>query len=151
MDNPISENIYSEAPGSYQEYHPTRNRGRCCLLCQHWTGFRELRQEKRHLLVVSEGQCRLNQVSCLPTFQELQENPHLCEHKCPKFEKIPELRAKNMTVRQRLYANMYSKTFLTNALRWNYNDPNAQYNNKNPWNQYPNTIIAKYINRKMRN
>ena len=145
MTNPISENIYRETAEICRQYHPTRNRGRCCLLCRHWSGHRELRQERRHILVISDGCCRLKQLSCLPSAQELQKSPHHCNHHCAKFEKISELRAKNMTVRQRLYANMYSKTFLTKVLRWHYHDPQATYTEKQAWNKEPSTIIAKYL------
>ena len=32
--------------------------------------------------------------------------------RCNSFHKIPELRGKNMTINEKLYARMYTKTFL---------------------------------------
>ena len=89
-------------------YHSTRNRGRCCLLCRHWTAPRDLRQERRYLVVLANGHCRLGERSCLEGYslRDLQQHYHACQHACPKFEKIPELRAKNMTEQQKKYAGM---------------------------------------------
>ena len=89
-------------------YHSTRNRGRCCLLCRHWTAPRDLRQERRYLVVLANGHCRLGETTCVEgrTLRALQQEPHACTHACPKFEKIPKLRARNMTMRQRAYAGM---------------------------------------------
>ena len=89
-------------------YHSTRNRGRCSLLCRHWTAPRDLRQERRYLVVLANGQCRLGERSCLEGYslRDLQGFSHVCQHACPKFEKISELRAKNMTEQQRKYAGM---------------------------------------------
>ena len=92
-------------------YHSTRNRGRCCLLCRHWTAPRDLRQERRYLVVLANGHCRVGETTCVEgrSLKSLQEEQHVCQHSCPKFEKIPELRAKNMTARQRQYAGMTPK------------------------------------------
>ena len=92
-------------------YHSTRNRGRCCLLCRHWTAPRDLRQERRYLVVLENGHCRLGERTCVEgrSLKSLQEEQHVCQHSCPKFETIPELRAKNMTARQRQYAGMTPK------------------------------------------
>ena len=104
----ITENAYQEGQDKSLFYHSTRNRGRCCLVCKHWTAPRDLRQERRWLVVLANGHCRLGERTCVEgrTLRALQQEPHACTHACPKFEKIPELRARNMTMRQRAYAGM---------------------------------------------
>ena len=89
-------------------YHSTRNCGRCCLLCRHWTAPRDLRQERRYLVVLANGHCRLGETTCVEgrSLKSLQQEGHVCQNSCPKFEKIPELRAKNMTEQERKYAGM---------------------------------------------
>jgi hypothetical protein len=102
----ITENTYTESVPL--AYHSTLNRGRCCLLCRHWTAPRDLRQERRYLVILENGHCRLNERTCVEghPIGELQREQHVCRHACPKFEKIPELRAKSMTLLQRSYARM---------------------------------------------
>ncbi len=102
----ITENAFTE--GEPLVRHSTRNRGRCCLVCRHWTAPRDLQQERRSLVVLRKGRCRLGECVCVEgrSLDELQQEPHSCEHACPKFEKIPELRARNMTLLQRSYARM---------------------------------------------
>ena len=105
----ITENNYVEMPdGPFFHYHSTRNRGRCCLVCKHWTAPRDLRQERRWLVVLAKGHCRLGERTCVEgrSLRVLQQEPHTCRHACPRFEKIPELRARNMTLLQRAYAGM---------------------------------------------
>ncbi len=104
----ITENAYQEGQDGHLFYHSTRNRGRCCLLCRHWTAPRDLRQERRYIVVLANGHCRLGERTCVEgrTLRALQREPHACRHICPKFEKIPELRAKSMTEQQRRYAGM---------------------------------------------
>ena len=105
----ITENNFVEKPdGPFFHYHSTQNRGRCCLLCRHWTAPRDLRQERRWLVVLANGHCRLGETTCVEgrSIRALQRGPHACRHACPKFEKIPELRARNMTLLQRSYARM---------------------------------------------
>jgi len=105
----ITENNYVEMPdGPFFHYHSTQNRGRCCLLCRHWTAPRDLRQERRWLVVLANGHCRLGERTCVEgcSLHVLQHESHACTHACPKFEKIPELRARNMTLEQRAYAGM---------------------------------------------
>ena len=102
----ITENTYTECEPL--AYHSTLNRGRCCLLCRHWTAPRDLRQERRYIVVLANGRCRLGEATCVEgrSLRDLQQEPHACTHACPKFEKIPELRAKNMTGQQHRYAGM---------------------------------------------
>ena len=104
----ITENAYQEGQDKFLFYHSTRNRGRCCLLCKHWTAPRDLRQERRYIVVLANGHCRLGERTCVEgrSLRALQQEPHACSHACPKFEKIPELRARNMTGQQRRYAGM---------------------------------------------
>ena len=89
----ITENSYMEGPNEFLFYHSTRNRGCCCLLCRHWTAYRDLRQKKRFLVVYSNGHCNLGERTCVEghSLKNLQNDPHACNHVCPKFEKISEL------------------------------------------------------------
>ena len=102
----ITESTYTECEPL--TYHSTQNRGRCCLVCRHWTAPRDLRQERRRLVVLEKGNCRLGERMCVEghSIGELQHWPHSCRHACQKFEKIAELRARNMTLLQRSYAKM---------------------------------------------
>lgn len=106
----ITENSYEKLYGKdfVPHYHRTCYRGRCCLLCRHWTAPRDLRQERRYLVVLGNGHCRLGETTCVEghSLQNLQHDHHSCRNTCPKFEKIPELLAKNMTLLQRAYARM---------------------------------------------
>ena len=101
----ITENAYPEGADGRLFYHSTRNRGRCCLLCRHWTAPRDLRQARRWLVVLANGHCRLGETSCLEgrSLRSLQHEPHVCRNACPKFERIPELMAKNITGQQRYH------------------------------------------------
>ncbi len=102
----ITENTFTESEPL--AYHSTENRGRCCLVCRHWTAPRDLRQERRYIVVLANGHCRLGETTCVEgrSLRVLQHEPHACTHACPKFEKIPELMAKNMTGQQHRYAGM---------------------------------------------
>ena len=105
----ITEDTFVEEPdGPPFRYHSTQNRGRCCLVCRHWTAPRDLRQERQWLVVLANGHCRFGERTCVEgrSLHVLQQDPHICRHNCPKFEKIPELRARNMTLLQRTYAGM---------------------------------------------
>ena len=94
----ITENAYPEGADESLFYHSTRNRGRCCLLCRHWTASRDLRQKKRYIVVLANGHCCLGERTCLEgrSLRNLQLDPHVCQNTCQKFEKIPELKAKEM-------------------------------------------------------
>ena len=102
----ITENTFTE--DEPLAHHSTHNRGRCCLVCKHWTAPRDLRQERLSLVVLGKGHCRFGEKMCVEGvfLSDLQQQPHSCKHACPKFEKIPELRARNMTLIQRCYARM---------------------------------------------
>lgn len=95
MNNPITVAQYpkSEIP---EHYICIRDLKKACIVCQHWTSRRDLRKDKRYIVELEKGKCRLQKE--LPS--------------CRSFQKIPELRAKNMTINEKLYARMYSKTFL---------------------------------------
>ena len=83
----------SEIP---ERYIRIRDLKELCLICQHWTSRRDLRKDKRYIVELEHGKCRLQHELC----------------SCKSFQKIPELRAKNMTINEKLYARIYTKTFL---------------------------------------
>ena len=95
MNNPVTVAQYpkSEIP---ERYIRIRDLKELCLICQHWTSRRDLRKDKRYIVELEHGNCRLKHELC----------------SCKSFQKIPELRAKNMTINEKLYARMYTKTFL---------------------------------------
>ena len=95
MNNPVTVAQYpkSEIP---ERYIRIRDLKELCLICQHWTSRRDLRKDKRYIVELEHGKCRLQKE--LPS--------------CRSFLKLPELRAKNMTINEKLYARMYTKTFL---------------------------------------
>ena len=88
----------SEIP---EVYYPTRgfNR-RCCLLCIHYTARRDLRQDKRFIVPLEKGDCRLG----------------CTEESCSGYERLPELRARNMTPLERVYHRMYTRKELRRRL-----------------------------------
>ncbi len=79
-----------------ERYIRIRDLKELCLICQHWTSRRDLRKDKRYIVELEHGKCRLQHELC----------------NCKSFQKIPELRGKNMTINEKLYARMYTKTFL---------------------------------------
>ena len=79
-----------------ERYIRIRDLKELCLICQHWTSRRDLRKDKRYIVELEQGKCRLQHELCT----------------CKSFHKIPELRGKNMTINEKLYARMYTKTFL---------------------------------------
>ena len=83
----------SEIP---ERYIRIRDLKELCLICQHWTSRRDLRKDKRYIVELEHGNCSLQHELC----------------SCKSFQKIPELRGKNMTINEKLYARMYTKTFL---------------------------------------
>ena len=88
-------------------YYPTRGLNRrCCLLCIHYTARRDLRQDKRYIVPLEKGRCRLGRtLEC-----------------CASYERIPELRARNMTPLERAYHRMYTRKQLRQLLAWHYGD-----------------------------
>ena len=94
----------SEIP---ERYYPTRNLNcRCCLLCIHYTARRDLRQDKRYIVPLEKGRCRLGRtLEC-----------------CASYERIPELRARNMTPQERAYHRMYTRKQLRQLLARYYGD-----------------------------
>lgn len=82
-------------------YYPTRGLNRrLCLLCIHYTAHRDLRQDKRYIVPLEKGSCRLD---------------HTPE-RCPSYERLPELRARNMTPLERVYHRMYTRRQLRQLL-----------------------------------
>ena len=88
-------------------YYPTRNLNRrSCLLCIHYTARRDLRQDKRYIVPLEKGRCRLGRtLKC-----------------CASYERIPELRARNMTPSERAYHHMYTRKQLRQLLARHYGD-----------------------------
>ena len=97
----------SEIP---ERYIRIRDLKELCLICQHWTSRRDLRKDKRYIVELEHGNCRLQ--------HEL--------YSCKSFQKIPELRSKNMTINEKLYARMYTKTFLRKVPSRYYQLPNEE-------------------------
>ena len=89
----VAEYPQSQIP---ERYIRIRDLKRACIICQHWTSRRDLRKDKRYIVELEHGKCSL-QKDC---------------RSCNSFHKIPELRGKNMTINEKLYARMYTKTFL---------------------------------------
>ena len=82
-------------------YFPTRGLvRRSCLLCIHYTARRDLRQDKRCIVPLEKGSCRLD---------------HTPES-CSSYERLPELRARNMTPLERVYHRMYTRKQLRRLL-----------------------------------
>ena len=82
-------------------YYPTRGLNRrCCLLCIHYTARRDLRQNKRYIVPLEKGCCRLGRTAA----------------NCASYERIPELRARNMTLLERVYHRMYTRKQLRQLL-----------------------------------
>ena len=109
MNNPVTVAQYpkSEIP---ERYIRIRDLKELCLICQHWTSRRDLRKDKRYIVELEHGKCRLQKE--LPS--------------CRSFLKLPELRAKNMTINEKLYARMYTKTFLRKVHARYYQLPNEE-------------------------
>ena len=98
----------SEIP---ERYIRIRDLKELCLICQHWTSRRrDLRKDKRYIVELEHGNCRLQHELC----------------SCKSFQKIPELRGKNMTINEKLYARMYTKTFLRKVHARYYQLPNEE-------------------------
>ena len=89
----VAEYQQSQIP---ERYIRIRDLKELCLICQHWTSCRDLRKDKRYIVELEHGRCSL-QKEC---------------RSCNSFHKLPELRGKNMTINEKLYARMYTKNFL---------------------------------------
>ena len=93
-----------------ERYIRVRDLKELCYICQHWTSRRDLRKDKRYIVELEHGKCKLAK-----------------EFKyCNSFHKIPELRGKNMTVNEKLYAKMYTKKFLRKVHSRYYLLPNEE-------------------------
>ena len=97
----------SEIP---ERYIRIRDLKELCLICQHWTSRRDLRKDKRYIVELEHGRCSL-QKDC---------------RSCNSFHKLPELRGKNMTINEKLYARMYTKTFLRKVYTCYYQLPDEE-------------------------
>ena len=109
MNNPVTVAQYpkSEIP---ERYIRIRDLKELCLIYQHWTNRRDLRKDKRYIVELEHGRCSL-QKEC---------------RSCNSFHKIPELRGKNMTINEKLYARMYTKNFLRKVHTRYYQLPNEE-------------------------
>lgn len=82
-------------------YYPTRGLNRrSCLLCIHYTARCDLRQEKRYIVPLEKGGCCLGHTPS----------------NCASYERLPELRARNMTSLERAYHRMYTRKQLRRLL-----------------------------------
>ena len=93
-----------------ERYIRIRDLKRACIICQHWTSHRDLQQDKRYIVELEHGKCSLHK-EC---------------RSCKSFHKIPELRGKNMSINEKLYARMYTKTFLRKVHARYYQLPNEK-------------------------
>lgn len=98
--------------GVFEEYFSIRVMQKNCLICKHFTAPRDLRQEKRYVVQVDSGRCRLGEK--LTT--------------CTKFEKIDELRGKNLTILQKVYFHCFTRRFLHQVVRWYFGNSQMRYN-----------------------
>ena len=99
-----------------------------CAMCRHEMSAKELRKERRHICVFSlKPFCRLMQRRGMPQPQEWGD-------RCAAFERIDELRGKNMSCLQKLYFNMYTKKFIAKAIA-----PRKE------WKQLPYERLARLI------
>ena len=97
-------------------YRPFEIAGvRGCLVCAHYTGDRELIQCKRWIKELQEGTCKFN------------ENRYACR----RFELMEELKNKNMTILEKVYARRFTASYLGEAIKKYYNDSNAKFNYDN--------------------
>ena len=115
-------------------YYPTRNLNRrSCLLCIHYTARRDLRQDKRYIVPLEKGRCSLG----------------LTLECCASYERIPELRARNMTPLERAYHHMYTRKQLRQLLAKYYGDQqlklDIRFARLMPW-ELADIIVA--VNRK---
>ena len=106
----VAEYPQSQIP---ERYIRIRDLKRACIICRHWTSRRDLRQDKRYIVELEKGLCKLQKES----------------RSCNSFHKIPELRGKNMTINEKLYARMYTKTFLRKVHARYYQFPNEELSN----------------------
>lgn len=70
-------------------------------MCAHYTGDRELIQCKRWIKELQEGTCKFN------------ENRHACR----RFELMEELKNKNMTILEKVYARRFTASYLGEAIK----------------------------------
>ena len=88
-------------------YYPTRGLNRrCCLLCIHYSARRDLRQDKRYIVPLGKGCCRSEMTAT----------------NCASYERMPKLRARNMTPLERAYHRMYTRKQLRQLLARYYGD-----------------------------
>ena len=80
-----------------ERYLSVRDLRRACVLCRYRDSRRDLRQDKRYIVEQEKGGCRLHKDGAA---------------NCRSFRKIPELRGRNMSITEKLYARMYTRKFL---------------------------------------
>ena len=97
--------------GVTEEYFGVRWMQKNCLICKHFTAPRDLRQEKRYVVQIDVGFCRLG--------EDIKT--------CTKFEKIDELRGKNLTILQKVYFHCFTRRFLNRVVKWYLKNPQMCY------------------------
>ena len=104
--------IAKHLPATIQgHYYPVREMKQDCKICIHYSACRDLSKNKRYIVLREKGSCIL------------KKEPDTCG--C--FERIPELRGKNMTPLEKIYFKMYTRKYLTDILRRHFRDPDAVY------------------------
>lgn len=93
------------------EYVAVRWLKRDCLVCKHFTAARDLRKDKRYVVCLDKGHCRLGETL----------------DKCSKFEKIDALRGRNMTITEKCYARLFTRKFLNEVLQWYHGNPQLRF------------------------
>ncbi len=101
-----------------------------CLACAHYIGTREFVKSKRYIRKLGEGKCALGNI----------------QNNCQKFEIMPELKAENMTILEKVYARKFSKSYLERVVKKYYNDPNAKFDYDKFYAEKLANIIAWRLN-----
>ncbi len=110
---PVTVNHYPYGP-EYSYYIYTVQCGRNCAVCRHLAARRDLRKDKRYVVLLDPWRCQL--------FEQKRISPIKFPplDGCEKFALIDELRAKNMTPLEKLYARKYTRKYYRDVLKWYY-------------------------------
>ncbi len=115
-----------------ERYYSVREAGRSCLVCIYYTAACDLRKDKRYIVPLEHGECRL------------KKHPAVCR----SFSRIPELRGRNMTILEKLYARHYTKKFLRRVVCDYFNDANAVYIPRRFFKEDYANMIRNYITKR---
>lgn len=105
-----------------------------CLICKHFTAPRDLRQQRRYVVQIDVGCCRLR--------RQLET--------CEKFEKIEELRGRNMDIIEKIHAHHYTRKFLRRVVRFYFRNPAMRYRSDMWSPRELSDLIAAYQNMQKR-